>query len=112
MNSNKIVLEQNNIIFGRLEDIEVSTKMALRKSKEVNDLAYETSKTKLEASVYDRQMEKLIGTMDQIQKRMLENEQESNHFGEFVLRYQPLILQNMMIESMNECLDFTALEKY
>jgi len=43
---------------------------------------------------------------------MLEDEKEITYFGEFVLRYQPLVLQNMLVDSMNECLGYEALDRF
>ena len=54
----------------------------------------------------------ITGIVDQIQKRLYFDEEEIQMFGEYMLRYVPIMLQNTLTENFNACLDPVSLQYY
>jgi len=47
-----------------------------------------------------------------LQKRLYFSEEEILSFGEYMMRYVPIMLQNLLIENFNACLDPKSLKLF
>jgi len=50
--------------------------------------------------------------LSQIFKRLQFDENEVHRFGEYVMKYMPLMLQNAVSENLNSCLPYDVLKSY
>jgi hypothetical protein len=64
----------------------------------------ELSDVKLDAIIYNKSSTIFDRDIDQLQKRITHDEEEKYAFGNYVVRFLPLIVQNHLADSMQHCL--------
>ena len=67
---------------------------------------------KLDAKVYHTKFNHIVGIVDQLKKRLYFDEQENHMFGEYMLRYMPVLLNNTLTEAFCSCLDPISLQYF
>lgn len=67
---------------------------------------------KVEKRDYKKAIDILASDVDQLRKRQKHDEIETQSFGEYILRYMPLMLQNQISKNICECLDYKAINKF
>ena len=58
----------------------------------LDDTVKDTANKKLDASIYHTKFNQMINVVDQLQKRLYFDEEENHLFGEYMLRYIPLMM--------------------
>ena len=67
---------------------------------------------KLDAKVHNQVKESLDSQIIAINKRLEHEATQVRHFGNFFLRYMPVMFQISVSENLNHCLDVEALTKF
>lgn len=70
----------------------------------MDQMTRELKTGKLDATVFEKAMQPIVRLMGQFEKRVTHDEQEKHEFGDFVIRYTPVMIQNTVAETLKNCL--------
>ena len=76
------------------------------------ELIKELQTNKVDLKEFDSKVESIIREADGLKKRLTLDEREIHQFAEHVVRYTPLMLQNLITENFNVTLGHKEMKKY
>lgn len=106
------VNEANAIVQFKVEDTHQNLEELALKTEDLQVNLEDLRKRKLDAVIYDKEVDELQDIVDQLRKRQLFGEDEAREFADFMLRYMPVLFLNQMTEGFNSCLGAQQLEMY
>ena len=99
------VNHSHDILTLKHEDLSGITQTLELVTKDLGEKVTECMETKLDESIYDKEMNRVLDHMNQLDRRLAVGEEEAREFADFVLRYTPLLTHNTITEHLNSCLD-------